>query len=258
MEKEEIKSNARESVPEEDRINVILQKTLQWIKWIVIVFFTLSLMPVIVFRFVPPPVTPLMIKRAFERSAEGKKPLITKDWVRLKKISPHLIQAVVAAEDNRFLEHWGIDIQAIEKAVEHNKKYRRKRGASTITQQTAKNVFLWPARTYTRKAFELYFTTMIEITWSKKRIMEVYLNVIEMGDGIYGAEAAARKYFHKPAAKLTRGEAALIAAALPNPRKRNPAAPSAYMLRRQEKILDLMNKIPPIKLYPERDKPACR
>jgi len=167
--------------------------------------------------------------------------------VRLKKISPHMIQAVVAAEDNRFLEHWGIDVEAIEKAVEHNKRYRRKRGASTITQQTAKNVFLWPARTYTRKAFEFYFTTMIELTWSKKRIMEVYLNVIETGDGIYGVEAAAQKYFHKPASKLTRGEAALIAATLPNPRKRNPAAPTSYMLKRQARILDLMNKLPPVK-----------
>jgi len=248
MENEEVIIPEPEHQPKGRGLQSHLKRALQWLKWIIIAFFTLTMLPVIVFRFLPPPVTPLMIKRAVERSAAEKKPLITKDWVRLKKISPHLIQAVVAAEDNRFLEHWGIDLQAIEKAVEHNKRYRRKRGASTITQQTAKNVFLWPARTYTRKAFELYFTTMIELTWSKKRIMEVYLNVIEMGDGIYGAEAAARKYFHKPAAKLTRGEAALIAATLPNPRKRNPAAPSAYLLKRQAKILDLMNKITPVKL----------
>jgi monofunctional biosynthetic peptidoglycan transglycosylase len=226
---------------------VSFMKMLQWIKWITIAFFTCSVLIVIVYRFVPPPVTPLMVKRAIERSKEGKKPLVVKDWVRIKKISPHLIQAVVAAEDNRFLEHWGIDMQAIEKAIEHNKKHKRIRGASTITQQTAKNVFLWPARTYTRKVFELYFTFLIETFWNKKRIMEVYLNVIETGDGVYGAEAAARKYFHKSASKLTRGEAALIAAALPNPRKRNPAAPSSYMLRRQAKILDLMNKITPVK-----------
>jgi monofunctional glycosyltransferase len=232
--------------PEENRIRKRWKWVLQWLRWIVIAFFTLSLFPVILFRFIPPPVTPLMVKRAFERASEDKKPLIQKNWVRLKKISPYMIQAVVAAEDNRFLEHWGIDVEAIEKAVEHNKRHRRKHGASTITQQTAKNVFLWPARTYTRKALEFYFTTMIELTWSKKRIMEVYLNVIEMGDGIYGAEAAAQKYFHKPASKLTRGEAALIAAALPNPRKRNPAAPSDYLWRRQARILDLMNKIPPV------------
>jgi monofunctional biosynthetic peptidoglycan transglycosylase len=248
MENEEVIIPESDTTPWEERFNFYINKVLLWLKWILITFFTLSLLPVILFRFIPPPVTPLMINRAIERKSDNKKPLITKDWVRLKKISPHLIQAVVASEDNRFLEHWGIDIEAIEKAVEHNKKYRRKHGASTITQQTAKNVFLWPARTYTRKAFELYYTTMIELTWSKKRIMEVYLNVIEMGDGIYGAEAAAQQYFHKPAEKLTRGEAALIAAALPNPRKRNPAAPSAYMLKRQSKILDLMNKLPPVKL----------
>lgn len=235
-------------IQKEDHLRTVWNKVTQWLKWLVIAFFTLSLLPVMIYRFVPPPVTPLMIKRSFERAAQDKKPLIRKDWVRLKKISPYLVQAVVASEDNRFLEHWGLDIEAIEKAAEHNKKHRRKRGASTITQQTAKNVFLWPARTYTRKAFELYFTTMIEVTWSKRRIMEVYLNVIEMGDGLYGAEAASQKYFHKPAAELTRGEAALIAAALPNPRLRNPAAPSAYMLRRQAKILDLMSKIPPVRL----------
>jgi monofunctional glycosyltransferase len=234
--------------PEENHFRKRWKGVVQWLKWIVIAFFTISLLPVILFRFVPPPVTPLMVKRAFERASENKKPLIQKDWVRLKKISPHMIQAVVASEDNRFMEHWGIDIEAIEKAVEHNKRHRRKHGASTITQQTAKNVFLWPARTYTRKAMELYFTTMIELTWSKKRIMEVYLNVIEMGDGIYGVEAAAQKYFHKPASKLTRGEAALIAAALPNPRKRNPSAPSEYLWKRQARILDLMNKIPPVTL----------
>jgi monofunctional biosynthetic peptidoglycan transglycosylase len=247
MENEDIKVPVVESTPDLKREHALWSKVLQWIKWIAIVFVTLSLLPVIVYRFIPPPVTPLMIKRAIIRASDDKKPLITKDWVRLKKISPNLIQAVVASEDNRFLEHWGLDVQAIEKAVEHNKRHRRKHGASTITQQTAKNVFLWPARTYTRKAFELYYTTMIELMWSKKRIMEVYLNVIEMGDGIYGAEAAAQKYFHKPASKLTRGEAALIAAALPNPRKRNPAAPSEYLLRRQARILDLMNKIEPVR-----------
>jgi len=248
MENEETGLPGENPAPEENRIRKRWKRVVQWLKWIVIAFFTLSLLPVILFRFLPPPVTPLMVKRAFERASEDKKPLIQKNWVRLKKISPYMIQAVVAAEDNRFLEHWGIDVEAIEKAVEHNKRHRRKHGASTITQQTAKNVFLWPARTYTRKALEFYFTTMIELTWSKKRIMEVYLNVIEMGDGIYGAEAAAQKYFHKPASKLTRGEAALIAAALPNPRKRNPAAPSDYLWRRQARILDLMNKIPPVAL----------
>lgn len=159
-----------------------------------------------------------------------------------------MIRAVVASEDNRFTEHWGIDIQAVQKAVDYNKRHKRKRGASTITQQVAKNVFLWPARTYIRKGLELYFTVLIEAIWSKKRIMVVYLNVMETGNGIYGVEAAAQKYFKKPASKLTRGQAALIAASLPNPRGRNPARPTAYMLRRQAKILDLMRKIGEIPL----------
>ena len=158
-----------------------------------------------------------------------------------------MIKAVVASEDNRFLDHWGIDVEAIQKATEYNKRHNRKRGASTITQQVAKNVFLWPARSWVRKGFELYFAVMIETVWSKKRIMVVYLNVMETGNGIYGVEAAARKYFHKSAARLTRSEAALIAASLPNPRVRNPARPSAYLLRRQARIMNLMNKLGPVK-----------
>lgn len=158
-----------------------------------------------------------------------------------------MIKAVVASEDNRFLDHWGIDVEAVQKAVEYNKRHRRKHGASTITQQVAKNVFLWPARSWIRKGFELYFTVVIEAVWSKKRIMVVYLNVMETGNGVYGVEAAARKYFHKSAAKLSRSEAALIAASLPNPRVRNPAKPTAYLLRRQARILNLMNKIGEVK-----------
>lgn len=159
-----------------------------------------------------------------------------------------MVQAVIASEDNRFTEHFGIDMKAVQDAVDYNKKHRRKRGASTISQQVAKNVFLWPARTWIRKGFELYFTFLIETVWSKKRIMVVYLNVIETGNGLYGVEAAARNYFNKPASKLTRGEAALIAASLPNPRFRNPSRPSSYMLRRQAKIMDLMRKIGPVEL----------
>ena len=150
---------------------------------------------------------------------------------------------MVASEDNLFTEHHGIDLKAIKDAERHNKRYKRKRGASTISQQTAKNVFLWPSRTYIRKGFELYFTFLIETIWTKKRIMEVYLNSIEMGPNIYGAEAAAQYYFHKPASRLTREEAALIAVSLPNPRKRNPARPSNYMYSRQQHILYVMRMI---------------
>jgi len=226
----------------------VLKKIRKILTWIVGLFFGSTLFVVLLFSFVNPPVTPLMLKRAIEQKKAGKKIRIEKDWVRFKDISPQMVQAVIASEDNRFLAHFGIDLQAIEKAVAHNKQHRRKRGASTISQQVAKNVFLWPARTYIRKGFELYFTFLIEICWSKRRIMAVYLNVIETGDGVYGVEAAARKYFKKPAFRLTRGEAALIAAALPNPRKRNPGNPSSYMIRRQGQILSLMNKIGKIDL----------
>lgn len=216
-------------------------------KWAAIGFFGSTIFIVVLFSFVNPPVTPLMIKRALIKESDGRRVGIHKDWVSFKEISPNMIQAVVASEDNRFLEHWGIDVEALQKAVNYNKRHRRKHGASTITQQVAKNVFLWPSRTWVRKGFELYFTVMIEVVWSKKRIMVVYLNVMETGNGVYGVEAASRKYFHYSAATLTRSEAALIAASLPNPRMRNPAQPTAYLLRRQARILNLMNKIGEVK-----------
>jgi monofunctional glycosyltransferase len=223
------------------------KKALTILKWTAVFFFGSTLFVEVLFTFLNPPVTPLMISRVAEQKMAGRRARLHKKWMPIEKISPNMYQAVVASEDNRFLEHWGIDVQAIEKAVQYNKRHRRKHGASTITQQVAKNVFLWPARTWLRKGFELYFTVTIDLIWSKRRIMEVYLNVIETGDGIYGTEAAARDYFHKSAKNLTRGEAALIAACLPNPRKRNPAAPTPYLLRRQGRILNLMNKIGDVK-----------
>jgi monofunctional biosynthetic peptidoglycan transglycosylase len=228
--------------------NPYLKKAWKIAKWAAIGFFGSTILAVLLFSFINPPLTPLMLKRAFVKDSKGHFIGIHKDWVSYRHISPNMIQAVVASEDNRFVEHFGIDMQAVEKAVDYNKRHRRKHGASTISQQVAKNVFLWPARTWIRKGFELYFTVMIETVWSKKRIMVVYLNVVETGNGVYGVEAAAQKYFHKPASRLTRGEAALIAASLPNPRKRNPAQPSVYMLRRQAKILDLMRKIERVEL----------
>jgi len=238
---------AEKAPPKESSLKPYLKKALVIVKWAAIGFFGSTLFAVVLFSFVNPPLTLLMVKRAFFKKSDGKRVGIQKDWVSYKRISPQMIQAVVASEDNRFLEHWGIDVEAVHKAVDYNKRHRRKHGASTITQQVAKNVFLWPTRSYLRKGFELYFTVLIESIWSKKRIMVVYLNVIETGNGVYGVEAAARKYFHKPALKLTRGEAALIAASLPNPRVRNPAMPSAYLQRRQARIVNLMNKIGPVK-----------
>lgn len=195
----------------------------------------------------PVPLTPLMAIRWMEQVFDKEKEVrFKKDWVSIDKISRHMPQAVVAAEDQKFLDHFGFDREAMEKAWEGNKKGKRIKGASTITQQTAKNVFLWPGRNLIRKGLEAYFTVLMEVLWSKERIMEVYLNVIEMGEGIYGIEAAAQTYYKKPAAKLSRQEAAMIAAVLPNPRRWSPARPTPYIYGRQSWILRQMNNINPV------------
>jgi monofunctional biosynthetic peptidoglycan transglycosylase len=208
-------------------------------------FFLLSISGVIIYRFVPPAFTPLMMLRIKENIFSGKKVHIRQHWEPISKISPNMTLAVIASEDNRFLEHFGLDIEAIKEAEQQNKHSRRPRGASTISQQTAKNVFLSPNHSYIRKGLEVYFTLLIETCWSKKRIMEVYLNVIEMGEGIYGVEAASQFYFHKSASKLSRQESALIAAVLPNPRRWRPDRPTEYILHRQSWILWNMNNIDP-------------
>jgi monofunctional glycosyltransferase len=210
-------------------------------------FLIFSFSGVIIYRHVPVPFTSLMFQRFFEQVTADEQIKFKHNWVPLGKISPKMIQAAVAAEDNNFLKHSGIDYEAIKKAYEHNKKGKRIRGASTITQQTCKNVFLWNKRNYLRKGLEVYFTFLVEIFWDKQRIMEVYLNSIEMGNGIYGIEAAAQSYFRKPALKLTSYEAALIAASFPNPRKRNPANPSTYLKNHQRRVLSLMGKIGDVK-----------
>ena len=213
--------------------------------WMGLAFFGSSLFFVILYAFVNPPVTPLMVIRWIDPVSEDQPYRLKKDWVPLDRISTNLQLAVVASEDNRFTEHWGFDFEAIEKAQKFNerKQGKRIRGASTISQQTAKNVFLWPQRSWVRKGLETYFTVLIELVWSKRRIMEVYLNVIEMGKGIYGAEAAAQVHFGKPAARLTRAESALLAAILPNPAKWNPARPTSYLINRQQWILWNMGNI---------------
>lgn len=220
------------------KIGRILLRIILW-------FFILSIGGTIIFRFVPVPFTPLMLSRCIEQKMDGKKMKMDKDWVPLEEISPALSLAVITSEDQKFEEHFGFDLEAIKKAEKYNDRHKGKKlkGASTISQQTAKNVFLWQSRSWIRKGFEVYFTFLIELFWSKERIMEVYLNVIEMGDGIYGAEAAAQNYFHKPAKKLNVSEAALIAAVLPNPRKWSPVNPSPYIKRKQYWILSHMKYI---------------
>ncbi|PZX58277.1 monofunctional biosynthetic peptidoglycan transglycosylase [Algoriphagus ratkowskyi] len=218
----------------------LIWKTAMW-------FLIISVGLTVVYRFVPVPITPLMVIRVFEQAFDSEKEVrLNKDWVSLSEISKNAPQAVYAAEDQKFMDHKGFDIEAMEKAWENNKKGKRIKGASTITQQTVKNVFLWQSRTYLRKGLEAYFTVLVELIWPKHRIMEVYLNVIEMGDGIYGIEAASQVYFNKPASKLTRNQAALIAAVLPNPRRWSPAKPSGYIIGRQGWILRQMNNLPPI------------
>lgn len=216
------------------------EKILFWTKRIVVGFFILSIVSTILFRWIPIPVTPLMLIRCVEQLADGQSLKLYKDWEPIGKISEKMQLAVVCSEDQKYLEHIGFDLENIKKAIEKNSRSKKVRGASTISQQTAKNVFLWPGRSWIRKGFEVYFTVLIEVFWSKERILEVYLNVIEMGDGIYGAEAAAQSYFNKPALKLSREEAALIAACLPNPRKYKVKNPSSFIRGRQAWIIRQM------------------
>ena len=218
------------------RIFRLIWKTAAW-------FLGLSFFLVVLFRFVPVPVTPLMLIRCGEQLVAGKELHLKHDWVSIDKISKNLPLAVVCSEDQNFMNHSGFDMKAIERSIEASKKEnKRLRGASTISQQTAKNVFLWPGRSWIRKGFEVYFTVLIEFVWNKERIMEVYLNSIEMGNGIYGAEAAASTYFKTSAQKLSRSQAAAIAAVLPNPRKYSANPPGPYVQGRIGWIVGQMNE----------------
>jgi monofunctional biosynthetic peptidoglycan transglycosylase len=210
-----------------------------------VAFFASTILSVVVYRFLPVWVTPLMVIRCCQQVSEGRDLKLSHDWEPLENISPSLPVAVIASEDARFMEHHGFDYEAIEHAAKRNREHpeKRKLGASTISQQTAKNVFLWPGRSWVRKGFEAYFTVLIEMLWSKQRIMEVYLNSIEMGEGIYGAQAVAEEHFNKDAKDLSRSECALIAVTLPNPRKFSSKNPSAYMQKRQARILREMKAV---------------
>lgn len=214
----------------------MFKKILRFIWKAMLWFFGISLFLVVLFKFVPVPVTPLMVIRSIEQKMDDKPMILSHDWVPLEEISPNLQKAVIASEDQHFLTHYGFDFNALEKAYENNQKGKKIKGGSTISQQTAKNVFLWPGRSYIRKAFEAYFTVLIELIWGKERIMEVYLNSIEMGDGVYGAQEAARVWYRKDAANLTKREAAGIAAILPNPRKFKATNSSSYINRRKNAI----------------------
>lgn len=215
------------------------RRVLRWIARLAASFLLLSVALTIVYSIVPPPVTILMIQGVLR--GDG----LAKDWEPIGNISPYLIRSVIAAEDARFCEHDGFDWKAIGTAwqgVERGSS--RLRGGSTISNQTAKNVFLWPARNWARKGLEAYFTVLIELVWGKRRIMEVYLNVVEFGPGVYGAEAASQRFFAKSAADLSRREAALLAAVLPNPTDWSAASPGPYVRSRAATLMARANDVP--------------
>ncbi|WP_179318671.1 monofunctional biosynthetic peptidoglycan transglycosylase [Winogradskyella helgolandensis] len=227
-----------------------MKRLFRFLVKLLIWFAILSVSLVVLFKYVPVPVTPLMVIRYVESTDEEKS--WKHNWVPIEHISKNIQLAVICSEDQKFLEHNGFDIEAIEKAYENNKKGNRIRGASTISQQTAKNVFLWPNRSWVRKGLEVYFTFLIETIWSKERILEVYLNSIEMGPGVYGVEAASHHWFKKSGANLTAYEAAAIVSVLPNPRKYRANPASTYIQKRKEWIVKQMRFYGKLDLNPQK------
>ena len=190
---------------------------------------------ILLFRWAPLPTSAFILRQRLSGVAVDYR------WVPLERMSPHAALAVVASEDQNFFNHWGIDFKAISDAMEDNRRRHRPRGASTISQQVAKNLFLWPNASYLRKGLEVYFTGLIELLWPKERVLEVYLNIAELGPGIFGQEAAAQRYFHKPPIRLTQRQAATLAAVLPAPKKMSVSRPSEYVSHRTEEILEQMD-----------------
>ena len=221
----------------------MLKKLQTLLRWIVLLFFGSTILAVFIYKWCPVYVTPLMVIRCAQQVRHGEQLRLKHHWVPLDSMSIYMPVAVMASEDQRFLTHSGFDFIEIDKAMEERRSGKRYRGGSTISQQTAKNVFLWPKASWLRKGLEAYFTVLIELVWGKERIMEVYLNSIEMGDGIYGAEAVAQLHFRRTAKTLTRPNCALIAATLPNPLKYNSKDPSSYVLKRQTAIMRQMRHI---------------
>ena len=216
-----------------------MRRVFRFLMWSALAFVLVSVAVVLIYRFVPPPGTPLMIIRKFDDRYSGR---VRQRWVPLRRISRNVIRAVIASEDARFCQHNGFDFDAIQKALNEDRE-GGVRGASTITQQTAKNLFLWPYRDYVRKGLEAWFAVLLEVLWSKDRIMEAYLNIAEWGDGIYGIESAARRYFRRSAQSLTQRQAAYLAAVLPNARIFSPVSPTRVTRARAETVLRRMNAV---------------
>jgi len=217
----------------------MIKKILKLLVSTFIYFILLSIALIILFKFIAPPITPYQITEYFRLDT------FEKDWVDYEKINPQLFQAIIASEDSHFYQHNGVDWKAVIEAAEFNVKNpkRRKRGASTITMQTAKNTFLWHGRNYFRKIIEIYFAHLIDLVWGKKRVLEVYANVIEWGPGIFGVKAASNYYFKKDPINLSKKECALLAVVLPNPKRWNPAQPSSYIKVRSKNIMRWMNDV---------------
>lgn len=213
------------------------------LQWVVVVVLATSIGFTLLYKWLPVTLTPLMMIRCAQQMSRGETIRLKHHWVPIEEMSDQLLVAVMASEDQRFLSHHGFDFVEINKSFDKHRKGGRLRGASTISQQTAKNVFLWPRSSWLRKGLEVYFTALIELCWSKHRIMEVYLNSIEMGDGIYGAEAVAQQHFGCRAKNLTANQCALIAATLPNPLRYSSKNPSRYMLKRQFSIMKEMKTV---------------
>lgn len=222
-------------------------KLTQLIGRILLWFISVTILWVLAYRFINPPITLLMVMRNIERKTEGKPFKTDKEWVDIEEMSDNIKRAAIAGEDQLFVHHMGFDMKAISRAYSANKEGGTVKGGSTITQQVAKNVFLWPGRSWLRKGFEAYFTILIEMLWSKERILEVYLNVIEMGDGIYGAEAAAQSYYGKSCRDLNRMEASLIVACFPNPFRWTPLHPTRFIRHRQYLIMKNIKRLGPLK-----------
>jgi monofunctional biosynthetic peptidoglycan transglycosylase len=224
-------------------VRPLFHRIRSWVLKATLVFLLATVFPVLLLRFIAPPATTLMVERRIESLFRAGQYSPSYQWVSFEKIAPAMGAAVIASEDQNFLQHSGFDWKAIQKAMDHNERSARTKGASTLTQQTAKNLFLWSRRSWVRKAFEAYFTLLLESCWNKKRILETYLNIVEFGDGIYGVEAAAQHYFGKPASRLNSSEAALLAAVLPNPRRYSVKSPGPFVRDRQQWILQQMDQL---------------
>lgn len=225
------------------KARVVGSTLIHFLKCLVLFFFVSTILAVFLYKWLPVPVTPLMVIRCAQQVCHGEKLKMNHQWIPINRMSASLPVAVMASEDQRFLKHHGFDFREIANAIGDRVDGKRNRGGSTISQQTAKNVFLWPESSWVRKGFEVYFTVLIELVWGKERIMEVYLNSIEMGDGIYGAESVAKLHFNATASALSRRQCALIAATLPNPLRFNSMYPSSYITKRQKAIMRQMRNV---------------